>query len=166
MPPKAIPPSTAALITEAMHMVAQLDEEGCDPTEIERWCNDSADNLYRRRAVSRALDSRAALFAAEAKRCSAAAKASEAANERIKAGAEQLLLAAEQLGENVGPGCGLPARLQASESVTGPDDGAAWPLRFQRVRIEPDKVEAKRALQAGEVITGLALVSRRSLRWT
>lgn len=166
MPPKPTPPSAAALITEAMQIVALLDEEGCDPTEIERWCESSADNLYRRRAVSRALESRAALFAAEAKRCALAARASEAANERIKGGAEQLLLAAEMLGENVGPGCGLPARLQASESVTGPDDGSAWPVRFQRVRIEPDKLAAKHALQAGEVIEGLALVSRRSLRWT
>lgn len=164
--PKPIPPSTAALITEAMQMVAMLDEEGCDPTEIERWCESSADNLYRRRAVSRALEVRAALFAAEARRCSAAAKASEAANERIKAGAEQLLLAAEALGENVGPGCGLPARLQASESVSGPEDATAWPLRFQRVTISADKTTAARALKAGEIITGLELVTRRSLRWT
>lgn len=53
--------------------------------------------------------------------------------------------------------------LQASESIQGPDDPAAWPESCRRVRYEPDRAAAKALIDQGINVPGVSVV--RTMGW-
>lgn len=164
-------PTGLDLLRESGAIIAALDsEEGMDAAEcdarLSAWMSAQADKLAAYHAVCARLDAEDELMRAHAERIASRRRLLARHREHVRSLATALLLHRETLtGDHRCRGDGYSAWLQASESVEGPEAPEAWPEAYQRVRVEPDRAGALRALRAGLEVPGVRLVSTRSVRW-
>lgn len=187
MPPKTAPSTPAyELQIQAAILVARMNGDdsyspGADldtfdpapptPDEIAEWTR-QADRAIERRCYV-AAELRRQMEQADAERAKFADRRDrlKAEIERVKAPALALMLAKRDMGEvdaegkvRVKTAC-VSAWLIETESVEGPEDGAAWPPEFQRVKIEPDKQKAKAWIENGGEIPGVCLRANTGIGW-
>ena len=144
--------------------LAKLDQEANDI--LERLSEEIPDKLDALRAVWLRLDSEVKLIRQEKQLLAAKQRARERGMRRVKDFTAGLLLARREAGQE--PKLKTPTNsfwLSTSTSVSGPEDAALWPHRWQRLKVEPDRNAALAALRDGEEVDGFLLQEKESASW-
>lgn len=164
-------PTTYDLMQQARYLLGLIEaDEGVlsetTERELRNWLALSEDKVHACFAARKRIDAEADVLRDEERRLASRRRALEAASDRVGELATQLLMEREQMGEpSKVKTPHYTAWLQETQSVSAPDDLAAWPERWTRTKVEPDRVMAMKALTSGETREGFAVVTRRSIRW-
>ncbi len=120
----------------------------------------AAIKLDRIRYVVQMIEAEAEAIAAEAARLTARAKSTKARASRVKERGLWLLRKMASAGQELKVRGTASHWIATTYRVEGPADIEAWPERLRRTKVvvEPDRIAAKKALEAGEAIDGLSLV--------
>ena len=139
------------------------EEWGNDPglleleAELDAMGDAIAGKLDAYAYVVRALDAEAEQIRQDEVRRAARRRSIERRAEALRLRAVGLLRADEDIGGTGKVRGEWSHSIYWSESVTGPELAEKWPKEFQRVKIEADKVAAKKALAKGQEFPGLSL---------
>ena len=133
---------------------------------IEQHYDSATDKLGGYHYAIKGIKGKVAALKAEAKQITKRANSLQNQIPRLLDRALDLLTAHESLhGESKIKGKTYTAWMAKTVKMQAPDSVDDWPMHFCRTKLEPDKVKAKEALQAGESLEGFSLVDSYGIRF-
>jgi hypothetical protein len=172
------PASTSDLIAEAMHILAEPDEDERE-RRFTAWLDASGNKYLALRAVRRASLARAALYDEDAHRLSTLAAREKATAERMDGIAAELLRAerrvcgfADDQAYTADLEGGVKARIVLNPPAVKVLDRTAIPAGLWRTPVvkvpepEPDLVAIKEVIAKGETVPGCEVVRGERFEWS
>lgn len=150
--------------TDDTDTLDQLDKEAM--TILQELAEEIPSKLDALRAVWLRLDAEVGLIRQEEKMLASKRRARERGMLRVREFSTSILQGMRDMGEE--PKLKTTTNtfwLSQSTSIEGPSDASLWPHRWQRVKIDPDKKSALKALKGGEEVDGFHLVEKEGVSW-